>query len=68
MNLIWSVLFFGLRSTGLALIEIAVLLVVIIANGIVFWRIDRPAGLLFAPYAAWVAFAAVLNAAIWSLN
>jgi len=26
------------------------------------------AGMLFIPYAAWVAFAAALNAALWQLN
>ncbi|WP_119269506.1 tryptophan-rich sensory protein [Taklimakanibacter deserti] len=28
----------------------------------------RPAACLFAPYVAWVAFASVLNSAIWLLN
>jgi translocator protein len=32
-----------------------------------WWR-DRIAALLFAPYAAWVAFATLLNGAIWALN
>ena len=32
------------------------------------WRQDRAAGLLFGPYAAWVTFAAVLNASILALN
>ena len=33
-----------------------------------FWPLDRLAAALLAPYAAWVAFATVLNAAIWRLN
>ena len=33
-----------------------------------FGRIDRVAGWLLVPYAAWVGFAAVLTAAIWRLN
>jgi tryptophan-rich sensory protein len=32
------------------------------------WRQDRMAAWLFAPYAAWVAFASVLNASIFALN
>jgi tryptophan-rich sensory protein len=32
------------------------------------WRQSRVAAWLFAPYAAWVAFAAVLNGSIWLLN
>ncbi len=32
------------------------------------WRQDRVAAWLFAPYAAWVAFASVLNGSIFALN
>jgi tryptophan-rich sensory protein len=68
LNLLWSVLFFGLKSPGLALLEIPVLWLAIAWTGLIFGRIDRWAGLLFVPYAAWVAFAVLLNAAIWQLN
>ena len=68
LNLTWSLLFFGLRSVGAALAEIIVLLFAIVATGALFWRHDRIAGALFIPYAGWVAFATVLNAAIWRLN
>ena len=68
LNLAWSIVFFGLRAPGAALAEILVLLLAILATTVVFWRSDRVAGMLFVPYAAWVAFAAVLNAAIWQLN
>ncbi|MFA5914229.1 MAG: TspO/MBR family protein [Burkholderiales bacterium] len=68
LNLAWSILFFGMHSIGAALIEIVVLLLAILATALAFWRRDRAAGMLFVPYAAWVAFAAVLNAAIWRLN
>ncbi|MCI3135641.1 TspO/MBR family protein [Phenylobacterium aquaticum] len=68
LNLAWSLIFFGLRRPDLALAEIAVLLAAVIATAIAFWRIDRPAGLMLVPYAAWVSFASVLNFAIWRLN
>jgi tryptophan-rich sensory protein len=68
LNLGWSVVFFGLRSIGAALAEIAVLLLAVVATAAVFWQRDRVAGMLFIPYAAWVAFALVLNAALWRLN
>jgi tryptophan-rich sensory protein len=68
LNLAWSVLFFGTRSIGLALVEIVILLLAIIANTILFWRLDRLAGALLLPYLIWVAFAAVLNVALWRLN
>lgn len=68
LNVLWSALFFGLRSPGLALIEILVLLAAIVVTIVVFWRRSKLAGALLLPYAVWVAFAAVLNAALWRLN
>ncbi len=68
LNLSWSVIFFGLQQIGLALVEIIILLLAIIANTILFWRVDRWAGALFVPYVLWVAFATVLNASLWLLN
>ncbi|NIR28387.1 MAG: tryptophan-rich sensory protein [Gammaproteobacteria bacterium] len=68
LNLAWSFLFFGFQRIGLALLDIVVLLLAIIITTVLFWRIDRLAGALFVPYALWVAYATVLNAALWSLN
>jgi translocator protein len=68
LNGMWSWIFFGLQRPGLALVEILALWVAIVATTVAFWRIRRPAGLLLLPYLAWVAFAALLNAAIWRLN
>jgi len=60
--------FFGARLIGPALLVIAALLAAIVANAILFWRVDRWAGALLVPYAAWVSFATLLNAALWRLN
>ena len=68
LNLAWSFMFFGAQSPILGLIDVVNLLAVIIANMIAFWKIDRLAGMLLVPYALWVAFATLLNAAIWHLN
>ena len=68
LYLSWSMLFFGARMIGAALVEIAVLLAAILITAALFWRIDRIAGVLLVPYAAWVGFATVLNAALWRLN
>ena len=68
LNMSWSIVFFGLRSIGAALAEILVLLLAILATMAVFWQRDRIAGMLFIPYAGWVAFAAALNARLWQLN
>lgn len=67
-NLGWSVLFFGLQRPDLALIEIIVLLALVIVTMIRFGLLDRIAGWLLLPYAAWTTFASLLNASIWWLN
>ena len=67
-NLAWSLIFFGFRSPGLALIDIAVLLVLIGFNIRAFSRIDEIAATLLWPYFGWVSFAAFLNFSIWILN
>jgi len=68
LNALWSVLFFGLRRPGFALVEIVILWILLIVILLRFWRADRIAGLLWAPYVAWVTFASALNGAIWILN
>lgn len=68
VNALWSILFFGLRSPGLAYVDIVILLGLIIANISVFGKINKTAARLLYPYLAWVAFAAFLNFSIWYLN
>lgn len=68
LNAEWSIIFFGLRSPGWALVEIVLLWVAILATLLAFARISRPAAWLLAPYLAWVSFAAYLNYTIWILN
>jgi len=68
LNLAWSAVFFGLRSPGLALIEITLLIFFIAATTREFWRIRKRAALLMIPYLLWTSFASALNATIWWLN
>ena len=68
LNAVWSVLFFGMRSPGLAFIEIILLWAAILASIILFWQISPFSGALLLPYLAWVTYAAYLNAGIWRLN
>ncbi|HMI08534.1 MAG TPA: TspO/MBR family protein [Flavobacterium sp.] len=68
LNALWPVLFFGLHNPLLALIEIALLWLMIYETYTQFKKIDKIAGLIFIPYLAWVSFAAVLNASLWWLN
>ncbi len=68
LNFAWSFLFFRFHLIGVALADIGLLLLLILATAIAFWQRDRLAGLLFLPYIAWVGFASALNLAIWQLN
>lgn len=68
LNALWSVLFFGLRRPDLALVDIVGLWLLLVLALFRFWRADRIAGGLWAPYVAWVTYASALNAAIWWLN
>ncbi|MCI9845197.1 TspO/MBR family protein [Flavobacterium pectinovorum] len=68
LNAVWSYLFFGLKNPMLALIEIALLWLLIYETYLKFTKINKTAGYLLIPYLAWVGFAAILNTAIWWLN
>ncbi len=67
-NALWSWLFFAWRQGALALVEIVVLWLLIAVTIGAFWRLNRIAALLLAPYLAWVTFATALNYVLWRLN
>jgi benzodiazapine receptor len=68
LNALWSLLFFGLQSPLLGLIDIFLLVFAIILTLICFEEISGWATLLLVPYLAWVTFAVLLNLAIYFLN
>jgi benzodiazapine receptor len=68
LNLMWSFIFFYAHQIGVALFEIIALLIVVMINAWVFYKIDKVAGLLFIPYILWVIFATILTYNIFILN
>ena len=68
LNAAWSWMFFGANSPLLGMINIVPQLLVILAAVVAFHRLDKVAAWCLVPLAAWVAFASVLNIAIWRLN
>ena len=61
LNILWSVLFFGLKQTQLAFFEIillwfSILMVILGVN-----KISKKSSWLLLPYLIWVAFASILN-------
>lgn len=68
LNLLWSMIFFGLQSPGWALLEIGILWIAITTTILLFHKISRLASLLLIPYILWVTFAVYLNYLFWILN
>ena len=68
LNVLWSVLFFGLQNLAAGLVGILVLWAAVATTLASFWCVKRSAGALFVPYLAWVTIATGLNAVLWQLN
>lgn len=68
LNWLWSPAFFGAEAPWLAFAIILALLAAIVSFMGSAWRHDRVAVWLFAPYAAWVTFATLLNGSIAVMN
>lgn len=67
-NVTWTQVFFNFHLLGWSTIHILVLLVLVYATGILFYKVNRLAGLLILPYALWGSFASALCVAIWRMN
>lgn len=61
LNVLWSILYFGLQNPLIAFFEIIILWLSIFVITSVTWMIDRKASYLLIPYLLWVGFAIVLN-------
>lgn len=68
VNLLWTVIFFGLRSINGGFMVIIILWLMIMALMIIFRKISPWSAILLFPYFLWVTFAAILNAGIMILN
>jgi tryptophan-rich sensory protein len=68
LNAAWTPVFFTAHAIGLGLVVVAALLVMVLWTIRLTWRCDRAAAWLLVPYAVWVAFATILNAAVLRLN
>jgi translocator protein len=68
LNAAWTPVFFGARRPGAGAVVIGALLPAVAATATASARVDRRAGLLYAPYLAWATYAAALNIDIWRHN
>lgn len=67
-NFSWTFLFFRLQSPLLALLDIIVLDVTLVALLVLLWKVSMAASVLLMPYMLWVSFATYLNAGFYVLN
>lgn len=67
-NFMWSILFFGLRSPILGMMDLVGLWILIALTIVNFKKINPLSAWLLVPYLFWVSFASVLNLAIVLLN
>ena len=67
VNVLWSILFFGLQNPGAAFAEIIILWFEIVITIYAFAKVSQTAAWLLVPYLLWVSFAAYLNYSIWQL-
>ena len=68
VNGLWSIVFFGLKSPGIALLIIGLLLYLVIKTIYWFKIVNRPSAYLLYPYLLLVSFASFLNLGIYYLN
>lgn len=68
VNSLWTLLFFGIKNFLISSIWIGLLIVLVIAMIISFYRVNKKAGLLQIPYLLWICFALYLNISIYLLN
>ncbi len=67
-NALWSWLFFAWHRGQAALAEMLILWGLVFMTAVLFWRLQRVAGLLLLPYLAWISFALLLNWALLQRN
>ncbi len=67
-NMLWSFLFFGLRSPFAGLVGIILLWISICGTMLAFYKISKKSAYLLIPYLIWVSFASLLNITIFLLN
>ena len=68
LNILWSVVFFGLKSLLGGMVVIVLLWLAILASIILFFGVSPVAGGMLIPYIVWVSIAANLNLQLWRLN
>lgn len=68
LNILWSILFFGLHNPALAFLDLVAMWIFIALTMYAFKPINKTSAYLLIPYILWVTFAGYLNFSVWQLN
>jgi len=68
LNFLWPIFFFLMKAYIFSFIWLILLWAFVLAMIIVFYKIDKTAGLIQIPYLVWLSFAGYLNLAVYFLN
>ncbi len=68
INVLWPVIFFGLKAPRFALFWLVILIITAIMTFKTFSSISKKAGILFFPYLVWLFYAFYLNFGVVVLN
>lgn len=68
LNIMWSPVFFTMKSVGGALFILILLLFFLVLTLFYFYKSSKSAAFLLVPYALWSCFALYLNLGIFILN
>jgi tryptophan-rich sensory protein len=68
INMSWSYIMFERKEIGLALVDLILLWISIVAFMVLAWPVSQTATYLFIPYLMWVSIAGALNFSVWRLN
>ena len=68
VNFFWPLIFFNAQAYGFALIWLVLLWALVLAQILLYRKVDRLAAVLQIPYLLWLTFAAYLNFAVWQMN
>jgi len=68
LNILWSVIFFGLHNPGVAFFELLMLWFAVVFTMVNFRRVSKATTWLLFPYILWISFAGILNYFVWILN
>lgn len=68
INALWTWCFFVWHSGAAAVLDIALLWVLVAMMVVLFARIEKRAGMLLLPYLAWATYALALTVTVWRMN